>query len=184
MWFNHTVCNRNDTRFFFLARCWNENKRLESAMFTCGVDGSGLREVVPFGLGVSHFEWRNNTEILATFRFNGVIRHVLFTDGERDYRSVGEGFLEGDGHCSFAPDAQWMVTDRNHGDPPAKSLMILNLESGEKAVLGKFPMGKYLGGDLRCDLHPRWSRDGRAICFDALEPQGWTRQLHVAELTF
>ena len=45
-----------------------------------------------------------------------------------------------------------------------------------------FPMKQYLGGDLRGDIHPRLSRDGRQICFDALETAGWTRQLHVAAL--
>jgi hypothetical protein len=73
MWFNHTVINKNDTRFFFLARCWTPKPHVElaSAMFTVGLDGSDLREVVPFGKGVSHFEWRNDKEIIATFRTTG-----------------------------------------------------------------------------------------------------------------
>jgi hypothetical protein len=29
------------------------------------------------------------------------------------------------------------------------------------------------------DLHPRWSRSGHAICFDAIAADG-TRQLHLA----
>jgi hypothetical protein len=43
-------------------------------------------------------------------------------------------------------------------------------------------MREYMSGDLRCDLHPRWNRAGNAVCFDALETKGWTRQLHVAQL--
>ncbi|RPJ58597.1 MAG: hypothetical protein EHM23_17015 [Acidobacteria bacterium] len=188
MWFNHTVFNKDDTRFFFLARCWTEEnarRRLESAMFTANLDGSDLREVVPFGRGVSHFEWRNAREIMATFRFEGKeMRHVLFTDGLADYKSIGEGFIQGDGHCSFAPDGNWLVTDRNDGGAQSKSLLIFDLKSGAGLLLGSFPMQQYLGGDLRCDLHPRWNRTGTAICFDALETDAWTRQLHVAELVF
>jgi len=188
MWINHTVFNRDDTRFFFLARCWKTEggkKQLESAMFTANLDGSDLREVVPFGKGVSHFEWRNAREIMATFRLNGEeMRHVLFTDGGSDFRSIGEGFLRGDGHCSFAPDGNWLVTDRNDSKTGSKSLLLYDMKSRTGLELGNFPMGEYLGGDLRCDLHPRWNRKGTVICFDALETATWTRQLHVAELEF
>lgn len=184
MWFNHTVFNKTDTRFFFLARTWTQEKRLESAMFTAALDGSDLREVVPYASGVSHFEWRNDREIMATFRLHGgEMQHILFTDGEGDYRAVGEGVLIGDGHCSFAPDENQLVTDRNHDDPPAKSLWLYDLKEQQAQQLGLFPMRerRFLGGDLRCDLHPRWNRDGSALCFDALEADGWTRQLHLAE---
>ena len=187
MFFNHTVFNKNDSRFFFLARSFTPARRLESAMFTANLDGSDLREVVPYGSGVSHFEWRNNTEIMATFRFGGdQIKHVLFTDGKWDYRSIGEGFLVGDGHCSFAPDQTWLVTDRNDPEKLEKSLMIYNIKTREGVMLGSFPMKeqRYFNSDLRCDLHPRWSRTGDAICFDALETTNWTRQLHVTYLNF
>lgn len=186
IWFNHTVFNKSDTRFFFFARCWTPQHDLESAMFTANIDGSDLREVIPFGKGVSHFEWRNATEILATFRFlPGKSRqHVLFTDGKQNYRHVGEGFLKGDGHCSFAPDAEWIVSDESDSSKLEKRLLLYNLRTGERSVVGAFPMFRkeFLSGDLRCDLHPRWSRDGKEICFDALEPQTRTRQLHVATL--
>jgi hypothetical protein len=186
MWFNHTVFNKSDTRFFFLARCWAPRKELESAMFTANVDGSELREVIPFGKGVSHFEWRNGTEILATFRLlrGNQKQHVLFTDGKDDYRHIGAGFLVGDGHCSFAPDGEWIVTDENGAGKLEKRLLLYNIRTNEQAVLGSFPMRtkEFMGGDLRCDLHPRWNRDGTAVCFDALEPANWTRQLHVARL--
>ncbi len=189
MWFNHTVVNKNDTRLFFLARCWTPPPKvdLESAMFTIGLDGSGLREVVPFGRGVSHFEWRNNTQIIATFRMDGPHKeHVMFTDGKSDYEVIGKDFFKGDGHCSVAPDQNWMVTDGAHASKLEKSLLIYNLAEKHGVELGRFPMGekKYFTGDVRCDLHPRWNRTGDQICIDALELANWTRQLHVARLNF
>jgi hypothetical protein len=61
-----------------------------------------------------------------------------------------------------------------------KRLLLYNVRTNEQAVLGAFPMRtrEFMGGDLRCDLHPRWNRDGTAICIDALAADG-TRQLHV-----
>lgn len=188
MFFNHTVFNKNDTRFFVLARCWKgeEGRQLESAMFTANLDGSDLREVVPFGKGVSHFEWRNDKEIMATFLFNDGAekQHVLFTDGQQDFKAIGEGFLKGDGHCSFAPDAEWLVTDRNDGLTKSKALMIFHVGMKQGLLLGAFPVNEYLSSDLRCDLHPRWNRTGDQICFDALDTKDWTRQLHIAQLNF
>jgi hypothetical protein len=181
MWFNHTVFNKSGTRFFFLARCWAAPGVLESAMFTANLDGEELREVIPFGKGVSHFEWRNDREIMATFRLleGREKQHVLFTDGAVDYRHIGAGFLKSDGHCSFAPDEEWMATDENVGSRLEKRLLLYNVRTNEQAVLGAFPMRtrEFMGGDLRCDLHPRWNRDGTAICIDALAADG-TRQLH------
>jgi hypothetical protein len=182
MFFNHTVFNGDGSRFLFLARASVAGK-LESAMFTARPDGSDLRIAVPFGLGVSHFAWRNNTEILATFRMDGQMRHVLFTDGRTDWRVVGDGVLEGDGHCSFAPDGQRIVTDRNHADTLEKSLWVYDLRNRTGAKVATFPMfeKRFLGGNLRCDLHPRWSRTGRSVCVDALETSTRTRQLHVVD---
>jgi hypothetical protein len=190
MWFNHTVFNPSGTRFFFLARCWEPDgkggQRLQSAMFTCGANGESLREVLPFGRNVSHFEWRNDREILVTCRWRqSGVQHVLFTDGESDHRPIGEEFLSGDGHCSFAPGGEWMVTDRNDAARVSKHLMIYNLRTRQGVNLGEFPMleQRYLGGDTRCDLHPRWKRSGDEILVDAIDTGSRTRQLFAIQLS-
>jgi len=186
MWFNHTVFNKNDTRFFFLARTMDTEGRLQTGMFTANPDGSELREVVPYGSRVSHFDWRNDRQILATFMWAGQERkHVLFTDGQDDYQVIGEGFLHGDGHCTFSPDQSWIATNQNDHRRLEGSLLIYNIETKQGVVLGRFNMRekRFLRGPLRCDLHPRWNRTGDAICIDALEPVNGTRQLHVVYLS-
>jgi len=184
MWFNHIVFNKNDTRFFFLARANMPPKgRRNTAMFTANLDGSDLREVIPFDREVSHFDWRNDKEIIATFIIKGTGRkHVLFTDGRADYKVLGDGFLDFDGHCSFSPDPNWIVTDRKQRSVMTQALLLYNLQSGQKVELCRLDMKdrKYMSGDVRCDFHPRWSRDGDKICFDAIEPENATRQLHIA----
>jgi len=187
IWFNHTVFNRTDTRFFFLARSKESSGGLQTGMFTANLDGSELREVVPYGSRVSHFDWRNDKQIIATFNYEGGGRkHMLFTDGKKDFQIVGEGFLHGDGHCTFSPDQQWLATDQRVSGTLAKSLVIFNVKTRQGLVLGKFDMleKRYLSGDLRCDLHPRWNRIGDAICIDAIDRATGTRQLHIAQLDF
>ncbi len=186
MWFNHTVFNSGDTRFLFLARTWGLNGRLQTGMFTADVDGSDLRQVIPYGKSVSHFDWRNDREIVATFDLDGRGRtHVLFTEGRDDYRRLGDGDLDFDGHCTFSPDQRWLATDRKDASRLVQALILHSLESGECTILAELDMKdrRLIGGDLRCDFHPRWNRSGDTICFDAIEPAG-TRQIHIAHLTF
>ncbi|MDX2269518.1 MAG: hypothetical protein NW208_15555 [Bryobacter sp.] len=182
MFFNHTVFSKNDRRFFVLSRCFVD-KRLESAMFTANIDGTDIREAVPFGRGVSHFDWKSGREIIATFRDEaGVIRHYLFTDGQQNFTILGRDFFAGDGHCSYSPNQQWIASDANYPATKERGLLLFHPATQRGFPLGRFPMGAYMSGDLRCDLHPRFSRDGRQICFDALAADG-TRQLHLIEPT-
>ncbi|UCD50812.1 MAG: hypothetical protein JSW27_25220 [Phycisphaerales bacterium] len=182
LWCNHTVFNKSDTRFFFLGRSM-ENGRLETGMFTADRDGGNLREVIPYGSSVSHFDWRNDEEIIATFKYQGQgRRHVLFTEGRQDYRVLGDGLLDFDGHCTFGPDGNWLATDRKRR--LSQSLILYNVETGRGKTLVTLDMKekRNISGHLRCDFHPRWNRTGDAICFDGIDPKTGARQLYVAYL--
>ena len=189
LWFNHTVFSRDDTRLLFLARARYPAgaKRFDTAMFTVGINGDNLREVVPFGTGVSHFDWRNDREIVATFRWDDSAGkpHFLFRDAAAPtYRRLGEGFLDHDGHCTFDPAGAWLVSDPHDDTISGRLLKLYHIESSKHKVLGAFPLGDYAHGDLRCDLHPRWNRTGNTICFDAIDQSTGTRQVHLAHLEF
>ena len=186
MWLDHTVFNDTGSRFLFLARTWGPQQRLDSAMFTANRDGSGLRQVIPYGSAVSHFDWRNDREIVSTYQPPNApeIEHILFTDGEQDHRVIGDGLLVGDGHCTFAPDGGWMATDRKTSSTLSQSLWLFHPGTSEVLGLAMLPMKEkiFISGDTRCDFHPRWNRTGDAICFDAIDPATWTRQMHLVEL--
>jgi len=181
LWFNHVVFSRGDARFLFLARTTDPDGTLQTGMFTANLDGSELREVIPYGRRVSHFDWRDDRHIVATCSFRGLAKeHVLLTDGADDAHLLGEGLLRGDGHCCFSPNGAWLLTDERHDETLERSLVLYHPETGAFHRLGRYPMfeSRYISGDLRCDLHPRWNRTGDALCIDALASDG-TRQLHV-----
>ena len=46
--------------------------------------------------------------------------------------------------------------------------------------IGRFFAPRELDGEIRCDLHPRWSRDGTQVCLDSVH-EG-TRQMYVVEV--
>ena len=185
MWFNHVGFNRSDTRISFLARCW-EDGQLQTAMFTANLDGSDIYELTPFGTRVSHVDWRDDKVVLFTSDFRGRGReHVIVTDQTQDFRLLAEGELNFDGHMTFSPDRRWLVTDKNVQATLEKWLLLVRLAGEEVTVLHKFDMReqRFLSGDLRCDLHPRWNRSGNQVCVDAIDPNDGTRQLHIVSLS-
>jgi len=185
MWFNHTVLNPSATRFLFLARGRNEKNNLDSAMFTANMDGSDLKMVVPFGSGVSHFGWRNDNEVIATFYKKGEkeMKHYLFPDKTFDYKAVGDGFIIGNGHCTYTADGRWMATDRKDKKSNSQSVWLYDMKLDKGMLLSAKPVNdpKFFSGDIRCDFHPRWNPSGNKICFDAIDTETGTRQMHLVE---
>ena len=50
-----------------------------------------------------------------------------------------------------------------------------------KVHLGTYHADAQFVGDIRCDLHPRWSPDGQAVTFDSVH--GGTRQIYVVDVS-
>ena len=158
-------------------------------MFTANMDGSELRLVIPFGSGVSHFGWRNDEEIIATFyldKGNKEMNHVLFSDRDIAYEVVGKDLLIGNGHCTFSPNSRWLTTDRKERESISQTLWLYDYENKKGMVLCQKPMFErhFLHSPTRCDFHPRWSPSGNQICFDAIDTRTQTRQLHIVDLYF
>ena len=194
MWFNHVVFNKSDTRFLFLARVWRPEhlphlRDLTTGMFTVNIDGSNLIETIPFEYGVSHFDWRNDQEIIATFQDiedNNQFKHFIFKDGSGQFRLLGNGELNFDGHCTFAPNQRWIATDKKikNNNTFRQHLYIYDMAKNQLKRIVNFDMKEKqnINGNLRCDFHPRWNHSGDAICFDAIDQKDGTRQLHVVNL--
>ena len=119
---------------------------------------------------VSHYDWRDRAHILAWARQEDVgNRFFLFTDRSDQRETIGEGILTTDGHCSFSPDRHWILTDTYPDEERMRTLILYCVEDNRRVDVGRFFAPPELDGEIRCDLHPRWSRDGRQVCFDSVE---------------
>jgi len=105
---------------------------------------------------------------------------LLFTDRTPEIKPVGIGILTEDGHCTYSPDGQWILTDTYPDHKAQRSLMLYHPASQRVILLGKFD-SPILEGPTRCDLHPRWSRDGTQICIDSMHDG--SRQIYVLQAT-
>jgi hypothetical protein len=183
-YFNHTLFSRDGSKIFWLARATPERN---TTAFTVNTDGSGLRTCFPPGWGGSHFDWLDGNRLMVTAQFEAKsYGHILFTVGKKDYKRLGNGLLDYDGHGTFSPDGRWMVTDTYpSGKLREQKLFLMDMRT--EAVL---PLGRYVepaefrqhGGESRCDLHPRWSPKGNMIGMNSTFTG--SRQVYIFRLRF
>lgn len=166
-WVNHPAFSRDARRISFLHR-WRQphEQTRQTRLFTMNPDGSDLHLLNPEPM-TSHYDWRNGRELLAwAHRPERGGRYYLFSDGTTHAEVWGEGVLERDGHCSFSPDGRWVLTDTYPIDEH-RTLMLYEVATGRRIDIGRYHSPPELTGEIRCDLHPRWSRDGRRVCVDS-----------------
>lgn len=178
-YFNHTLFSRDGSKVFWLARATPERN---TTALTVNRDGTGLRRCFPDEWGGSHFDWLDGDRLMVTAEYQAeAYGHILFTVGRDDYRRLGGGLLDYDGHGTFSPDGRWMVTDTYpRGGLREQKLFLMDMRTEAVLPLGRFVQPPDFTGHWRCDLHPRWSPRGDLIGFNSTHDG--SRQVYVLEL--
>ncbi|MBN1107702.1 MAG: hypothetical protein JXR66_01350 [Bacteroidales bacterium] len=167
-WFNHTLFSREGSKIFWLSRQMDQRTRITTSL-TVNTDGTNLRRCFPDNWGGSHYDWLNDDELMVTASWEAKqYAHVLFTVGEQNYRRLGNGILDYDGHGTFSPDQRWMITDTYPGGGMREQKIYL-MDMKTEAVL---PLGRYVQpseytNHWRCDIHCRWSPGGKMVGFNS-----------------
>jgi Tol biopolymer transport system component len=131
---------------------------------------------------VSHYDWLDNQRILIWARDKEQPGHFWLVDAARgDRRVIGAGVLVEDGHVSFSPDRKWVLNDTYPDRYDMRTLMLFRWTGGERIDLARLhsPKSRWWG-EIRCDLHPRWSRNGTRVCIDSVHTG--ERQMYVADV--
>ncbi len=178
-YFNHILFNPDGTRFMFFHIWLNKGKRFVR-MITSDISGKNLCALANEG-HVSHYVWKSDDELLAYSTHEASGRHYHLYKDKSDRKTViGEGILEEDGHPSYSPDGFLLLTDTYHNRYRDQSLLIYDIRSGELNSLGAYYSPLDFKGEVRCDLHPRWSPSGRYICIDS--PYKGKRAMYVLDV--
>lgn len=161
---NHIMIAPDGRRMMFLHR-WFAGTRKYTRLLTANCDGSGLWKLLDDDL-VSHCCWKNEREILSFAEKKGEGRgYFLLRDKTHECRRLWPS-LVGDGHPSYGPDGR-VVTDTYPDRRRVSCIYLLDERSDETPALARVFTPFRYDNETRCDLHPRWSRDGTQICFDA-----------------
>ncbi|MEH3087084.1 MAG: hypothetical protein PGN26_11260 [Xylophilus ampelinus] len=133
---------------------------------------------------ISHPMWQDDARIIVWGPHAGRIHYHLYHDAPGGgVEAVGPGTLVENGHMSFSPtDPRWLLSDtypdeRSH----LRYLFLYDMRTGRRHNLGRFFAEPSLGKENRCDLHPRWSRNGRQVCIDSVH-EG-QRQMYVLDVS-
>ncbi len=166
---NHIMLSPNGERFMVLYR-WFQGQRKYTRLVTCNVDGTDMYNLSDDDM-VSHCFWKNDKEIIAFENKKETgSGYYLMKDKTNQYEQFWSG-IDFDGHPSYSPDGGKIVFDRYPDRARVAAVMVSDAESRNKdkvtTVARVFAPFKY-DNDTRCDLHPRWSRDGKKICFDSV----------------
>jgi len=197
-WINHIQIRPDGKRFSFLHR-WahaSTGKRL-TRLFTSNIDGSDIYLLSDRNM-VSHYDWKDNEYILAWAKkkkrdnlwchfpfwqklgLRNNEAYLLFKDQTQSFKIVGRNLFNTDGHCSFSPDRKWILTDTYPDKNLMRTLILFNPKKHLRIDLGRFFSPSELTQETRCDLHPRWSRDGLKIAFDSVHEGN--RRMYVMEV--
>ena len=167
---NHLMFSPNGKRFMVLYR-WFCGQRKYTRLVTCNVDGSNMYVLSDDDM-VSHCYWKNDNEIIAFERKKEFgPGYYLMKDKTQEWQHLW-GQLSNDGHPSYSPiDKNLVVIDSYPNRARIADVKILRDNDPEgkdiKVIARVFAPFKY-DNDTRCDLHPRWSRDGKKVCFDSI----------------
>jgi len=192
-WFNHLLVNTDGTRFTFLHRWRPErtDRQIMAArgfvtrMFTASAKGDDLYCIDPSGF-TSHFIWKDPSHINAFTQPAGQPQgFYILEDKTGKFERIGAEKMPVNGHQTYLPQRngqEWILCDnyanaRNRNQTP----YLYHVPTDRRINLGDFPLPEAYKGEWRCDLHPRFSHDGKKVCIDS--PHGGNgRQLYLIDI--
>ena len=164
---NHVMISPNGKRFIFMHR-YLVGKRRFDRLFLADSETGELNLLSDFGM-VSHCFWADNNTVLGYMRGpQGVDGYWLLNVDSVEFKAFEHGKLSqyGDGHPHVSGD--WFITDTYPDKSRMQHLILCNWKTGEVREIGEFFHGFQFQGESRCDLHPRFSKDGKTVFFDSV----------------
>lgn len=178
IWLNHAIVNCDSTRVLWLFRqcaesCRRKDIRWKTFLYTSSLEGGDAECVLSecqWQKFISHQIWgRTPREILVDADWTGSGHGAVVFDESRHpflARELSESH-GGMAHMVFSPDGKWILADSYPDADSRQKLIRIDAQTGEWELLGTFHHEPVPTVETRCDLHPRWSPDGRFVTVDS-----------------
>jgi DNA-binding protein VF530 len=182
-YFNHLLFHPDGSRFVFLHRRTSPDPKsgFGTRAITAASDGSDFHVVNDSGLW-SHFIWRDKSHLLAWSR-NASHGDAMYIHEDRTghVKLLGGGEITSDSHVSYLPGNKWIVGDAYPTADRKQPLFLYGTETGETKNIDSYYLPDEYAGEWRCDLHPRFSRDGTHLSIDSAHDASG-RQMYLIEI--
>lgn len=161
---NHIMISPSGKRFMVLHR-WFVGQRKYTRLVTANCDGKDMYNLLDSNF-VSHCYWKNDEEILSFAEIVGNGRgYFLLSDKSNKFEHKWDN-LTMDGHPSYSVDGK-IITDTYPDRKRISRVYMLDEDKNKTIEIAKvFAPFKY-DNEVRCDLHPRWNRNGTKVCIDS-----------------
>ena len=166
---NHLLWSPSGQRFVFLHRWRPDGGRagFRTRMYTLGAEGEDLHLLDSSG-HTSHFIWRDEEHVAAWSRpADRAWGFYVFRDRTSEIEPLGAAALRQDGHLSYLPGGEWLLSDTYpQGEARLQTPYLFHLAEERRVPLGHFASPPAFRGEWRCDTHPRFAPDGRSVVID------------------
>lgn len=161
---NHIMISPDGKGFIFIHRYYLGKRRFDRLVYS---NFDELKVLADENM-VSHMCWLNKKEVFGYLRIGGKNGYysINIEDGEKHICEEMTNTNLGDGHPSVYKN--WIVFDCYPDKSRMQQLLLFNKESKEIIPLLKLYQSVKYMYDTRCDLHPRFSKDGKHIYFDTV----------------
>jgi hypothetical protein len=90
--------------------------------------------------------------------------------------------MTGNGHCTYLPGNEWILNDTYPDKDQLQHPYLYHVAGNTRRPLAHLYTGPEYYGEWRCDLHPRYSPNGRMVTVDS-NHGGNGRQLYLIDVS-
>ncbi|CCH49912.1 hypothetical protein [Pseudodesulfovibrio piezophilus] len=164
---NHILVNPSGTRFLFI-HLWTSHGEKFGRMFTADCNGENIHLVMNSG-HASHYCWDGDDVLFCYSDLPQSGMHVhRFRDKSDSVDAVLVDLVKEDCHMSISPTHDLMLIDSYPTPERVQSVAICSMKPERRVDIAGFYTPSHFTGEVRCDLHPRWSRNGLKVSVDAV----------------
>jgi Tol biopolymer transport system component len=157
----------NGDKFIFLHRYFVKGVKYDRLLLS-NTDGSQVKVLSDHQM-ISHCFWKNDNTIISFMRrFDYGDKYFEIDISSGKIMPIGIDIIDkfGDGHPNYYRNQ--MLFDTYPNKARMKELFMYNFENHNLSKVGEFFESFKYEYETRCDLHQRWSMDGKYIFFDSV----------------
>lgn len=171
---NHISCNKYDNDSFIFFHLWqNQNWRYSRTIYYNS--NSKELKVINKWLFVSHYDWKNENELLIYSQENNKKRFHLYNIKTWKINIIWNDLLKEDWHQTYFKDKNNILLDTYPNKKCFQELFIYDSLKNKKIDIWKILHYPQLDDTYRTDLHPRLSIDEKFFCIDS--NPNWLRKM-------